>query len=221
MKDLSKEVIENVHTIWDYMQMNDKLEKSDLIFVLGSHDTRVAELAADIFLKGFAQKVLFTGGFGKITKDTNNITEAEKFAKIAMEKGVPEESILLEKQSTNSNENIAFSYKLLESLDIKPKSIIVVQKPYMERRAYAMFKKQWPDQSVNIIVTSSKMPFEEYVGNDEEYRDMTLNLLVGDLERIIRLPERGIQIHQEVPANVLNAFEHLKENGYTKQLMTF
>lgn len=40
---------------------------------------------------------------GKITYKLWNETEAEKFTKIAMSKGVPREDIYLEKESTNLN----------------------------------------------------------------------------------------------------------------------
>ena len=41
-------------------------------------------------------------------------TEAEKFAEIAIKKGVPRENIYLEKESTNTGDNFRFSKKLIE-----------------------------------------------------------------------------------------------------------
>jgi hypothetical protein len=43
-----------IKTIWDYMHLNHKLKKADLIFVLGSTDTRVAEHATQLYLEGWA-----------------------------------------------------------------------------------------------------------------------------------------------------------------------
>ena len=37
--------------LWDYHHMNHALEKADCIFVLGSHDLRVAERAAQLYLR--------------------------------------------------------------------------------------------------------------------------------------------------------------------------
>lgn len=37
--------------IWDYHHLDHSLKKADCIFVLGSHDTRVAEYAASLFLQ--------------------------------------------------------------------------------------------------------------------------------------------------------------------------
>ena len=55
--------------IWDYMRMNMPLEKADAIFVLCSHDTRVADRAADLFNDGYAPWVIVSGGAGKLTQD--------------------------------------------------------------------------------------------------------------------------------------------------------
>lgn len=36
-------------TIWDYMLMHQKLQKADIVFVLGSNYLRVADRAVEIF----------------------------------------------------------------------------------------------------------------------------------------------------------------------------
>lgn len=40
--------------IWDYHRLNHKLEKADCIWVLGSHDARVAERGAQLFIESLA-----------------------------------------------------------------------------------------------------------------------------------------------------------------------
>ncbi|GAL03300.1 hypothetical protein JCM19237_6193 [Photobacterium aphoticum] len=40
-------------------------------------------------------------------------SEAEAFATVAMDMGVPEEAILIESQSTNTGENVQFTQALL------------------------------------------------------------------------------------------------------------
>src|SRR3954467_5754248 len=127
--------------LWDYHQMNHELEKSDAILVLGSHDLRVAERGAELWLQGWAPLIIFSGALGNLTRHVWKETEAEKFARIAIERGVPESAILVENQSTNTGENILFTQQLLSERGLNPGSFIVVQKPYMERRSYATFKK--------------------------------------------------------------------------------
>src|SRR5262249_40532879 len=129
--------------IWDYHHLDHQLEKCDIILALGSNDLRVAEFAADLFLQGWAPTLVLSGNAGALTRDRFSKSEAETFAEIALKKGVPQEALLLEPESTNTGENVIFSRRLLESKGIHPGSIILVQKPYMERRAYATFMRVW------------------------------------------------------------------------------
>lgn len=94
--------------VWDYHHMNHSLEKSDCIFALGSHDLRVAEWAAQLWLEGWAPLLLLSGGLGNFTQGMWTEKEADKFAAIARKMGVPEDVILIENQSTNTGENILF-----------------------------------------------------------------------------------------------------------------
>src|SRR5689334_131065 len=145
--------------IWDYHHLNHKLEKSDVILVLGSNDLRVAEYAADLYLQGWAPLIVFSGNAGVLTRERFNRPEAEIFAEIALRRGVPESAMLMEPESTNSGENVVFSRRLLESKGVNPDSLILVQKPYMERRAYATFMNFWPGK--RVISASPPIPFSE------------------------------------------------------------
>lgn len=203
-------------TIWDYHHLNHKLERSDLILALGSNDTRVAEYAADLYLQGFAPLLLFSGNVGALTKEQFSKPEAEVFADIARQKGVPDEAILLEPESTNTGENIEFSRRILAEHGIDPVSIILVQKPYMERRAFATFCQRWPEK--NVIVASPPIPFSEYP-NKLLPKDKVINIMVGDLQRIKFYPGLGFQITQEIPDEVWQAYEQLVTLGYDKHLM--
>lgn len=144
--------------IWEYMLMNQEIKPMDAIFVLGSNDTRVAERAADLFLQGYGKYIICSGGNGKDSNFTR--TEAEIFRDIIIKKGVPVEKIIIEPNSTNTGENILFTKKLLEEKKYNFNSFILVQKPYMERRTYATFCKQWPEP--DCIVTSPILSYEEY-----------------------------------------------------------
>ncbi len=204
--------------IWDYHRLNHTVEKSDCIFVLGSHDLRVAERGAQLFLEGWAPLILFSGGLGNLTREIWTESEADKFAKIAISRGVPEEKILIENKSTNTGENIRFGFELLKAKNILPGRMILVQKPYMERRTYATFMRQWPGNKSEIIVTSPKISFEEYP-DAEISLDKVINIMVGDLQRIIEYPSLGYQIYQEVPEKVVAAYEELIRLGFTKHLI--
>src|ERR1044072_5191389 len=100
-------------TIWNYHLMKHEVVKADAILVLCSHDERVAERGAQLFLEGWAPLLIFSGGQGAITRSLWSEPEAERFARIAISLGVPREKVLIEPHSTNTGENIAFTRRLL------------------------------------------------------------------------------------------------------------
>ncbi len=202
--------------IWDYHHMNNMVTKADCIFVLCSMDTRVAERAVELYKQGYAQHILFSGGSGVLTKDIFKKPEAEVFADVAIKLGVPQDAILIENKSTNTGENVSLSKKLLEEKNLHFDTFILVQKPYMERRTFATFKKVWSEKE--FIVTSPLLSYEEYT-KDKDFKELTINVMVGDLQRIKEYPKKGFQITQEIPKDVLNAYEQLVAMGYTKHLI--
>lgn len=203
-------------TIWDYHRLHHTIQKSDCILVLGSHDTRVAERGAELYLQGWAPLLILSGGLGRLTKESWTQTEAALFARIAMEKGVPREAILIEDRSTNTGENILFTQELLAQKDLNPESFLLVQKPYMERRSYATFQKQWPGKK--LCVTSPQITFEDYP-TPELPMEKVINVMVGDLQRIKLYAEKGFQIPQHIPLQVWQAFEALAAAGFNEQLV--
>ncbi len=213
---IKEKTIELAEKLWDYHHVNQSLEKSDCILVLGSHDLRVAKRGSELFLQKWAPIIIFSGGLGNLTKGVWNISEAEKFAAVAQKMGVPEKNILIENKSTNTGENILFTQQLLKEKKLDYQSFIVVQKPYMERRTYATFKKNWPDKE--FIVTSPQISFKDYPNNEIPLTNV-INIIVGDLQRIKIYPEKGFQIFQEIPVDVWEAYEQLVELGYDKHLI--
>jgi uncharacterized SAM-binding protein YcdF (DUF218 family) len=213
---ITDQVLRLAQKLWDYHHMHHSLQKADCILALGSHDTRVAERAAALYHQSWAPLLIFSGGLGRLTHDMWTETEAERFARIAINKGVPTEAILIENQSTNTGENITFTQKLLLAKGLELNSFIVVQKPYMERRSFATFKKHWPNKEV--IVTSPQISFTEY-SNTEIPLEKVIQIMVGDLQRIKLYPAKGFQIEQEVPNDVWKAYEELVALGFNQQLI--
>ena len=205
--------------LWDYLQLHEAPTESDIIFCLCSHDTRIAERAAQLMLDGLGDHLVFSGGVGKLTEGMFDKSEAEIFANIAEKMGVSSEKIITETNSTNTGENVRFTYNLLKEKGIKADTILLVQKPYMERRTYATFKKQWPDSNTTIQVTSPRISYEEYMRSGDISKDHILNVMVGDMQRIREYPKLGFQIEQEIPENVWQAYERLVGLGFDKHLI--
>ena len=212
---IAKEVLVDARRLWDYHHLNHTPQKSDCILVLGSHDLRVADRGAELYLQGWAPILIFSGGLGNVTKGIWKDAEADRFARIALDKGVPAEAIFIENQSTNTGENILFTQRLLLEKGLHPQTFLLVQKPYMERRSYATFKKQWPDK--DLIVTSPQISFEDYP-TEEISMEKVINIMVGDLQRIRIYPGKGFQIPQEIPDDVWASFERLVARGFNQHL---
>jgi uncharacterized SAM-binding protein YcdF (DUF218 family) len=205
---------EQAKIVWDYMLMHHEIKPMDAIFALGSNDIRVAERAAELYLQGYGQYVICAGGNGKASDFTK--PEAEVFRDVIIAKGVPADKIIIEPNSTNTGDNVLFVKKLLAEKGYNFKSFILVQKPYMERRTFATFKKQWSEPE--CVVTSPNISYEEY-SKDEEFKKRFINVMVGDLIRIKEYPKLGFQIEQNVPENVWGACKKLIDLGFNKYIL--
>jgi uncharacterized SAM-binding protein YcdF (DUF218 family) len=209
-----------VETLWRYHHLNHELAPADAILVLCSHDTIVAGRGAELFLEGWAPLLIFAGGLGSITRHIWQEPEADQFARIAIAAGVPADRILIENRSTNTGENVVFTRRLLAEQGLDPHTFIVVQKPYMERRAYATFRRFWPEKELRV--TSPRISLDEYLREGTHgslSTDDVIAIMVGDLQRIRLYPERGFQIPQEIPDEVWAAYEQLVAAGYDKYLV--
>lgn len=200
---------QHINTLWDYMRLDHQPIKSDCIFCMCSNDIRVAEYAAKLYLEDYASKLVFSGGVGRFTQGIFDASEAEAFAQVAIDMGVPEQDIILETQSTNSGENVQFTAVLFEQLDYKPERFILVQKPFMARRALATFAKQWPNSFQGLVSCSPNLSFSNYF-NDTLPSNLVISALLQDFERIRDYPEKGFQIAQEIPAEATESHATIK-----------
>jgi uncharacterized SAM-binding protein YcdF (DUF218 family) len=203
-------------TIWDFHHLHHTLGPADCILVLGSHDTRVAARGAEVFLAGWAPLVVFSGDLGALTSGLWDRPEAEIFADIAAEMGVPRERMLIESRSTNTGENVDFSRALLAERGLRPNRAIAVQKPYMERRTHATFKQRWPE--LDLIVTSPQISFDAYP-TDTISREDVIHIMVGDFQRLVLYADKGWSVPQAIPRSAMEAFDRLVEAGYTRRLL--
>ncbi len=217
--EVTDEHVHHARIIWDYLQLKHTPIPADLIIALGTNDLRVAEFAADLYHRGFARKLLCSGGVahqGDLLATKWDRTEAEMYADIAVARGVPREDILLERRATNTSENIRLSRALVEGDGLAPKNVLLVVKPFMGRRTWAHMAVEWPEMPASIA--SPRMQLEEYF-TAELTPWLIINIMVGDLERLQVYGARGWAAPPRVPAEVLAAFESLKAGGFTRHLI--
>ncbi|MFF4579958.1 YdcF family protein [Streptomyces sp. NPDC001373] len=203
--------------IWDYHQMQHQVRPVDVAIGLGSHDLGVAAAAADLYHRGLFPTLVFTGGNSPTTKARFPRGEAVHFREHALELGVPDSAILVEPNAANTGQNITLTRDLLAAAGIAPETVMLVSKPYMERRSFTTARKLWPD--VEIVCASEPLELDDYfksIGDEK----LVVDMLVGDLQRVIEYPKQGFAIAQDVPEDVHAAYESLIHDGFTSRLIS-
>ena len=209
-----------VRVLWDYMHLHMELKPARYILGFGSRNTAVAHRCAQLYLEGFGETIVFSGGLGRNTQGCWSGTEAARFADLAAADGVPREAILLEDQSTNTMENILFTRQLLRSLGEERPSVIAVHQQFMERRFLASVQQHW--RELDPVITSPDTTLEGYFSDMAALgmaEKTAIEVMVGDVQRMKVYAEKGWMAPQPIPGAVWSAYEALVALGYTGQLV--
>jgi hypothetical protein len=93
---------------------------------------------------------------------------------------------------------------------------MLISKPYMQRRAYATTRKLCPE--VSTVCSQEDLSLDDYlkqIGDDK----LVIDMLVGDLQRVIEYPAKGFATAQEIPALVHDAYQRLVATGFDSRLI--
>ncbi|WP_067486334.1 YdcF family protein [Actinomadura hibisca] len=203
--------------IWDYHLMGHELKPCSAAIGLGSHDLGVATFAAELFHQGLFKTLVFSGGNSPTTVAYFPRGEAVHYREHAIDLGVPNEAIIVEPQAANTGQNITYSRAVLAAAGIEPESLILISKPYMERRTFATARKLWPE--AEVICTSEPLSLTDYLTSIGDEK-LVIDMLVGDLQRVIEYPALGFAVVQDVPEDVEAAYHRLVAAGFTGRLLT-
>jgi uncharacterized SAM-binding protein YcdF (DUF218 family) len=213
---ISAQAWADARRLWDYHQMGHPLRPCSVAIGLGSHDLGVADTAVDLYKRGMAPLLLFTGATSPTTRERMPRGEAVHYRERAIELGVPSSDVLVEPRARNTGENIRFSREVLEGAGVEVSSVLLVSKPYEERRAYATARKLWPE--VEFVSASTPMTLDAYADSIHDAR-LVIDMLVGAFQRLLIYPEQGFMISQPVPDDVRQAYERLCREGFTSRLL--
>ncbi|MFG2000892.1 YdcF family protein [Spirillospora sp. NPDC048911] len=198
--------------VWDYLVHLTPLTRSDCVLTLGCHDPRVAEHAARLWHEGWAPLIVISGGRGKVTSAWPE-TEAQVFAQVMRAKGVPATALLLEETATNTGANITATRKLLAERNLNITRAILVAKPYMTRRSLATAQRQWPD--VEWLTSAPEASYDDLATVNE---CQLIELMVGDLQRMVVYAETGFQMPVPMDPGAWAAHEELAALGFDRYL---
>ncbi len=205
-----------VEVLWDYHDLHHDRVPADVGIGLGSHDLGVATCAARLYAAGTFPLIVFTGSNAPTTVKRFPRGEAVHYREHALGLGVPDEVILVEPEARNTGENIMLSREVLRSRGVEPKSVMLISRPYQQRRAYATGRKLWPEVSVRCA--SLPLALDDYVASIGD-PNRVVNMLVGDTQRIEVYADQGFAIPQPMPDEVRQAFQQLVDAGYTSRLV--
>lgn len=132
----------SLREISEYLFLADQPEPCDLIIVLGGKRMERAEKGADLYVEGYAPRILFTGG----DKRETGIAEAIVLRDHAVSLDVPEGACLLETNSTNTLENVRMSVPLVDSVIgwRNMSGVILVSAPYHLKRVKQVLARHIP-----------------------------------------------------------------------------
>jgi uncharacterized SAM-binding protein YcdF (DUF218 family) len=219
---INEEVRNAGRIIWDYLRLGQPLRAADIMLVACSNDLRVAEYAAELYKDGWAPLVLFSGGIAHqndLLSTGWDIPEADVFAESIIASGIPASAILKETEARNTGENIRFSAELLEISGVDVRTVLLVQKPYMERRIQATVEAQHPKW--DVTVTSPPIEFENApIPSQGITLPEIIHIIAGDLQRVRDYPSLGFQSYQFIPEQVTEAWQYLVSQGFDRHLST-
>ncbi|MGI5501253.1 YdcF family protein [Lentzea sp. CA-135723] len=215
-RPITDEQRRDAETIWDYHQMGHDPRPVDVAIGLGSHDLGVATYSAELYRADLFPLLVFSGGNSPTTAARFPRGEAVHYREHALSRGVPDTAMLVEPHAGNTGQNVTFSRALLTANGHEPRSVLLISKPYMERRAYATCRKVWPE--VEVFCASEALKFDDYVQSIGDEK-LVVDMLVGDLQRVVEYPKQGFAVEQDVPADVLAAYGRLIEAGFDSRML--
>jgi uncharacterized SAM-binding protein YcdF (DUF218 family) len=216
---MTPEALECARIVFDFLQLRHQPITADVMLVFGTNDMRVPEFAAELYHRGYSKTVVITGGMAHqhdLLATSWTRPEAQVFADILVERGVPREHLMLECRATNTAENVRFSRHLLEENRMFPRNLLMVSKPFMQRRVLATYVVEWPE--IAASVASWATTFDDYCTRDLDPEKVT-NIMMGDLQRVWIYGKRGWSAPQKIPESVMQAYGQLAELGFTRHLL--
>ena len=215
-RQITDEQFHDATLVWNYHQMGHELRPCSAAIGLGSHDLGVATAAADLYRAGLFPVVVFSGGNSPTTRARFPRGEAVHYREHALGLGVPDEAILVEPKAANTGQNITLSRELLAEAGVAVDSLLLISKPYMERRSYATCRKLWPE--ADVVCASEPLELDDYIKSIGDEK-LVVDMLVGDLQRVIEYPQLGFAVEQDVPGDVHDAYERLLRAGFDSRLI--
>ena len=170
--------------ITEFLFLRDELQPVDLCVVLGSRYPETMDPAIDLWRRGWTPRILITGH----GPEEDQEKEADLFLEYALAIGVPERSIIVERQARHTRDNFELSTQLIEDWT-SIRSVAIVGKPYHLRRAKMTAERFWPD-GIEYVMLPSNLP-QDLKAEDWWQGDWGRKRVLDELRRIGEYGARG------------------------------
>ena len=178
----------------EFIFVENRPEKADIIFVPGNGYTQMAEKAAELYREGYAPVVLpsgkysiTTGRFGGVLSGTEKYhgsyeTEWEFLRDVLVKNGVKPEDILREDRATYTYENALFSREVTEKAGLSVKKAILCCKSHHARRVLMYFQYVYPETA---FLVCPSFP-DGITRSNWNHTELGVDAVTGEVTRIIR-----------------------------------
>ena len=182
--------------ITEFIFIEDRPQKSDIIFIPGSDYGCLAAHAAALYREGLAPYVMPSGKYSilsngfclpqdssKYLENKENLdsiqTECDYLSAVLMQNGVPASAVLPEPEASSTYENAIFSRRLLDKLGITIHTAILSCQAYHARRCLLYYQLLFPEVRfcVSPVITQG-------ISRDNWFLDPDkIDKVLGEMER--------------------------------------
>ncbi len=201
--------------IFEYLYLSsDYIPRADVVIGFGHFDLKIPRHCGNLYKNGYAQKIIFTGGIGSGTADLGK-AEAVAFVEELKRRypTVPDEAVIVEERSINTSENVQFTAQKLAmsypdfTFGEQIKVAIIVANAYRQRRVFLTCKQHLP--KVEFYNAPPETTFEEEFRLFSSKGLAFIELLVGEIDRIIGYGEKGYIVREKIPDEIYNKYSEI------------
>jgi len=198
---MDKKTKNALEVVFDYLKISDKPQKADVIFICGGSSYLPVVKAAELYKKGFAKKIVTISKWGTFSlPETKDKGEAYCFAQKLKKLGIPESDIFAKSIIRNTLEEVQKTVPFMLEHGVDTDRIIVVDRPFHQRRAWAQFTWWYPRlKFINV-------PADEPLKYDQN----SINRAVAEIVRLDRYAKQDTLTPQKLPENVAAAYKLLR-----------
>lgn len=206
---LAKEIFEYLYVF------SEVIPYSDVIIGFGHFDLKIPRYCGGLYMNGYARRIIFTGGIGSGTADLGK-AEAVSFREELRQRhpSISAEAVIVEDRSTNTSENVQFTAQRLETeypdftFGEQIKKAIIVANAYRQRRVFLTCRRNLPE--VEFYNSPPTTTFEEELRLFASKGCNFIDLLIGEIDRIIQYGEKGYILQEAIPKKIYDNYAFLK-----------